>query len=290
MQDDLKNCPKISIITVSYNSAKTIEQTILSVINQSYKNIEYIIIDGGSTDGTVDIIKKYADKIAYWVSESDEGIYHAMNKGIDIASGDYIYFLGSDDWLASDFVLVFMVDILILEKVDVLVGNVFTVDEKYNIQYKSNVKFDEHDLNAAYRIPHQGCFIDSKVIKQYKFDLSYKIAADYNLFLKLYFDKTKVFKYVDYAVAFYSNDGYSSKEDNFIALCNEDYSIMLAAGIQEIYAIKRKKLPKSIGYILKKNMKRIIYCLGIYRYIQVKRGWANHNCNWGFCRVCKNKN
>lgn len=96
---------KISIITVSYNAAKTIEQTIQSVVNQTYDNIEYIIIDGGSTDGTVDIIKKYEDKIAYWVSEPDKGIYDAMNKGILKASGEYIYFLGADDWLYNESVM-----------------------------------------------------------------------------------------------------------------------------------------------------------------------------------------
>ena len=79
--------PLITVITVSYNAASSIEQTIISVINQTYPHIEYIIIDGGSTDNTVDIIKKYADKISYWVSEPDKGIYDAMNKGIKIAAG-----------------------------------------------------------------------------------------------------------------------------------------------------------------------------------------------------------
>ena len=85
----------ISVITVSYNAVSTIEQTILSVINQTYSNIEYIIIDGGSTDGTIDIIRRYEDKIAYWVSEPDRGIYDAMNKGASKANGEYIAFLNT---------------------------------------------------------------------------------------------------------------------------------------------------------------------------------------------------
>lgn len=86
--------PLISIITVSFNCVKTIEETILSVINQSYTSIEYIIIDGKSTDGTIEIIKKYADRISFWVSEEDNGIYDAMNKGLKQASGDFVLFLG----------------------------------------------------------------------------------------------------------------------------------------------------------------------------------------------------
>jgi len=89
--------PNITIITVSYNAVKTIEDTILSVINQTYPNIEYIIIDGGSTDGTLDIIKKYQDKITYWVSEPDKGIYDAMNKGTLKATGVWLNFMNAGD-------------------------------------------------------------------------------------------------------------------------------------------------------------------------------------------------
>ena len=94
----MSNKPLVSIITVSYNAAATIEETILSVINQDYDNIEYIIIDGGSTDGTLDIIRKYEDKIAYWVSEKDYGLYHAMNKGIEYAHGEIIGMINADDF------------------------------------------------------------------------------------------------------------------------------------------------------------------------------------------------
>lgn len=89
--------PKISVITASYNSAEFIERTIISVLSQNYPNLEYIIIDGGSTDGTVDIIKKYEDRLAYWYSESDNGQYDAINKGFKKATGDILAFLNADD-------------------------------------------------------------------------------------------------------------------------------------------------------------------------------------------------
>ncbi len=94
----MNNRPKVSIITVVYNGIAHLEQTIQSVLNQTYDNVEYIIIDGGSTDGTVELIKKYEESIAYWVSESDGGIYDAMNKGISNATGEIVGLINADDW------------------------------------------------------------------------------------------------------------------------------------------------------------------------------------------------
>ena len=95
------NKPLISIITAVFNGEKYLEQTIKSIINQTYKNFEYIIIDGGSTDGTLEIIKKYEDKISYWISEKDKGISDAFNKGVTAAKGDYINFQGDGDGFLS---------------------------------------------------------------------------------------------------------------------------------------------------------------------------------------------
>ena len=106
---------KITIITAVYNALDTLEQAILSVLEQTYPNIEYIIIDGGSTDGSVELIKKYSSRIYYWVSEPDRGIYNAFNKGIYKSTGDYVYFLGADDCLFSKDIISKVVEELIGE-------------------------------------------------------------------------------------------------------------------------------------------------------------------------------
>ena len=166
--------PLISIITVSFNCAKTIEETILSVINQSYTSIEYIIIDGKSTDGTIEIIKKYADRISFWVSEKDDGIYDAMNKGLRKANGDFVLFLGGDDHLISFHVLQDIVPQLQPTRVCVYHGDVYRCVSKdlyggkYN-RYKLAIK----------NIPHQALFYPKVIYKNYNYDVKYSLFADY---------------------------------------------------------------------------------------------------------------
>ena len=119
--------PHISIITISYNAVKDIENTILSVLNQTYPNIEYIIIDGGSTDGTLDIIKKYQDKITYWVSEPDKGIYDAMNKGTLKATGEWLNFMNAGDTFYNEQVLENVFRDNNWENTDVIYGDVIYI-------------------------------------------------------------------------------------------------------------------------------------------------------------------
>ncbi len=127
MEDQDK--PLVSIITVCLNSEKTIEQTIQSVINQTYPNIEYIIIDGKSTDRTLEIIDKYKGKISILVSESDEGIYDAMNKGLKLATGELIGIINSDDWYESDAVETIVNSFLADRNVQVIYGNMDVYDQ-----------------------------------------------------------------------------------------------------------------------------------------------------------------
>jgi len=130
----------ISVVTVSYNAVSTIEQTILSVINQTYPNVEYIIIDGGSTDGTVDIIKKYADKIAYWVSEPDKGIYDAMNKGVVVATGEWINFMNAGDiFTDSDVIDKLFHQNIIINRVGIVFGDTLVVFRNRENMYLANL-------------------------------------------------------------------------------------------------------------------------------------------------------
>lgn len=269
--------PKISIITVSYNAVKTIEQTIYSVINQGYNNIEYIVIDGGSIDGTVDIIKKYENKIAYWVSEPDKGIYEAMNKGIDIATGAYIQFLGADDALVDNDIIEKIV--YKIQGVDIFSTNIFNINETLNIQAISNNCVSRDKLKYDGKmIPHPGMFCKRELFLQKKFDVNYKIAADYDFLLFFLFDKKISFKFVDIPVVFFSMMGISSTSKNGDI---EHKNIMFKHGLNI------NKVNKSIH--IKFYMKKLLSFLGVLRPILLNFNWEEHKCTNPYCRWCKRK-
>lgn len=150
---------KISVITVCYNAVSSLEKTILSVLNQTYSNIEYIIIDGGSTDGSVDIIKKYIDRLAYWVSEPDNGVYDAMNKGVCAASGDWVNFMNAGD----SFYCNETISTLFAESIDKTVVCIFGntifhyLEKDVLIRYKSSPIHDIM-LFISYNYHMLGCF------------------------------------------------------------------------------------------------------------------------------------
>jgi glycosyltransferase involved in cell wall biosynthesis len=174
---------KISIITVCYNAASIIEKTILSIINQqNHYDIEYIIIDGGSDDGTVDVISKYSSSIYYWVSEKDNGIYDAMNKGITVATGEFVIFINADDVLLN--IPLNDLEYVIKNDMDGVCGCIEA--EKGEI---IKPVFDWR-IKLRNRLPHQALFYRKRVMDLY--DLSWKIVADYNLNLRLYNEKKRI--------------------------------------------------------------------------------------------------
>lgn len=183
--------PIISIITVAKNCESIIEKTIQSIINQTYSNIEYIIIDGDSNDRTLEIIKKYNDKIDCWISEPDNGIYDAMNKGVDIATGEWINFINAGDRFYENST----VERIFISNncnADFIYGNckVEYHDEEFSrIQKAGEIK----DLWKGMIFSHQSLFVRNHIIKKYKFNISNKIGADFEFIFTGYVNKFKFY-------------------------------------------------------------------------------------------------
>lgn len=168
--------PKISIITVVYNGSTTVAQTMESVLQQDYPDLEYIVIDGNSTDGTQEIIRRYEDRLAYWVSEPDGGIYEAMNKGLSHATGELVGIINSDDWYEPDTVRK-VADLYRRTNGDVICGEIAYVSES-----GERIFCTENSLIP----PHPGMFVKRSVYERYgKFKTEYRIAADHEFKLRL---------------------------------------------------------------------------------------------------------
>lgn len=213
---------KISIITVCYNSGDWIKQSIESVINQDYQNIEYIIVDGDSQDQTKEIIASYGDRITKFISEPDHGIYNAMNKGIKLASGDYIYFLGSDDYLIDNQVISDGVNFINQNsEFEFIYGNI-EVRSSTQVSYVHKPSKPEYALEELICgcLPHQASFAHSSLFKEEKIGLFseyYKSASDYEWFVKLasfISEKGKQLGYFDRVIASYNAEGTSSNIEN----------------------------------------------------------------------------
>lgn len=197
---------KITIVTVVYNNFKQLEYTIKSVISQSYCNYEYIIIDGGSTDGTIDIIKKYSDHIGYWISESDNGIYDAMNKAIKIATGDWICFMNSGDSFADSSVLSNIASHKI-DGYDVIFGDTIVINE-YGKQLVKAKRVEYLLENMPFC--HQSSFVKTSYINSVLYDTSYRFVADYNFFYQSYIQQKK-FLYIPITISIYdTTEGFSA--------------------------------------------------------------------------------
>lgn len=203
----------ITVVTVCFNAADTIEDTIKSVIGQDYGNLEYVIVDGSSQDKTIDIIKKYSGKeskekfthnISKWISEPDSGIYDAMNKGLRMATGDYLIFMGADDVFSNSHVISDVAKLLGKWEGDVIYGSV---------QMKSTGLSDKKPFNsikfAIGNICHQCIFYPRKVYSEYQYDTKYRIYADYayNLAIRNIFK----FRHIPIIVSIFNDQGVSGR-------------------------------------------------------------------------------
>jgi glycosyltransferase involved in cell wall biosynthesis len=187
----------ITVITICYNSENSIEDTIRSVIGQDFKNIEYIIVDGMSSDGTMKIVNDYRSFIDKVVSERDRGIYDAINKGIELASGDYIVLLNSNDIFYSSSTISNIADFHKNVDCPVSIADVLIKDKKgHLLRYYSSRFWKPFQLRLGFMPPHQGVVIRKDVFNSYgSYSLDYKIAADYEYLVKLLLRNALVYKY-----------------------------------------------------------------------------------------------
>ncbi|MCR5464856.1 MAG: glycosyltransferase [Bacteroidales bacterium] len=201
---------RLSIITVNFNNRDGLIRTAKSVTDQTFSDFEWIVVDGGSTDGSVDVIKEYADRISWSVSEPDGGIYEAMNKGLERASGEYVQFLNSGDSL---------IDRAVLEKVfqdpalaDVNYGDQWCSSGDKVVEKRQYP--DKMDLAYLFRNPlgHQASFVRTSVAKAHPYRVKYTISADRAFFLELYLSGAS-FHHINLPVVFFDTDGIGSRED-----------------------------------------------------------------------------
>ncbi len=198
---------KLSIITINYNNKDGLKKTIESVVSQTFKDFQYIIIDGGSTDGSLEIIQHYNQQINYWVSESDKGIYNAQNKGILVATGEYLLFLNSGDWLCSEEVIKRLLEDI--DGYDIIYGNqYFHFANGRIVEDRFSEVLTFYFLAFYSSLPHQASLIRrTLLIEMGLYDETLKIASDWKFFLLAIFKRNCKYLHKDFFVTNYNMEG-----------------------------------------------------------------------------------
>jgi glycosyltransferase involved in cell wall biosynthesis len=200
--------PKLSIITINFNNKKGLEKTIQSVISQTFDDYEYIIIDGGSKDGSKEVIERYADKIHYWVSEPDKGIYNAMNKGIKAAKGEYYLFLNSGDFLIEKETLnkIFSIN----PQEDIIYGDIIKIKDAIET-YKAYPDEVNLETLSSGALPHQAMLFKSKLFLTYGlFNESNKIVSDWEYYTRLLLIYNISYRHLPFAFTYFDMTGLSN--------------------------------------------------------------------------------
>lgn len=246
---------KISIITVCYNSTETLEKTILSVASQTYKNIEYIIVDGNSKDNTLGIIRKHENKISKWISESDKGLYDAMNKGISMATGDLVGILNSDDTFYSSTIIEEIAAFHCNNSIDASIGNIVQHKEKGKIVRTYFSKYwNPEKLKIGFMPPHPSIFFKKELFDRYgNYDLGFKIGADYELITRFFLKNRITWKYSGIITTAMLVGGLSSSGTSSYKLITKEIQKALAMNgiVFSPFKIRMRFLWKIIGFLKK---------------------------------------
>lgn len=257
---------KISIITTSYNSARTLRDTMDSVLRQEYTNYEFVVVDGASKDGTVDIIREYEPRFEgrmRWVSEPDGGIYDAMNKGIAMATGDVVGILNSDDFYTSSDILSTIAHAFSLPDVpDAVYGDVHYVDEADTtkiVRYYSSQKFTPKRMLMGYMPAHPSFYMRRECYEKYgAFDTSYRVAADFeNLLRLIYVNKIRTHYVAKDFVTMRMGGASSSGISSYLRIVADHFGAFKKNELEPHYLLYFLRYAKKLFEFSKKNRKKV---------------------------------
>jgi len=256
--------PKITVVTVTYNAEQFLEKTIKSVIEQDYPNVEYIIIDGSSKDGTIDIIKQYEKYITYWISESDGGIYDAMNKAIDAATGEWINFMNAgDSFVDSTTLEKFISDLN--PQTELYNGAInFIVNENQKVTYRPPNRLDK--VWTSMPCWHQASFIKTSLMKKYKYSLEYKIAGDHEFYLRCYNNNHK-FQFTHRSIANMAAGGLHQQQEKLAKIESMKIIANYAPNIDLVY---QSDFYKTLQHINPINNNYLFSTLFVQFYTQIE--------------------
>lgn len=251
---------KISIITATYNSEKTIEDTIKSILKQTYTNYEHIIVDGLSTDNTIEIVKKYEDKYKgklHYISEKDTGIYDAMNKGIKLATGNIIGILNSDDMYANEKVLEKIVNKFEETNCSGTYGNLIFMDEETMSKPQRIWKSKKGNMNLGWHPAHPTLYLKKEVYNKIGlFDLQYRIVADYDFMLRVMKDNSIKLEYIDDYLVYMRVGGVSTNGiEGYKKNLKESHQVLVNNKMKNPYIINALRIVKTIKQMIRSKFK-----------------------------------
>ena len=242
---------QLTLITATFNSESNITTCLDSIVNQDYDNLEHLIIDGKSSDNTLGIVKSYQEKYPCikYISEKDQGIYDALNKGIKLAKGDVIGFIHSDDFLFADNIISNIISLMTTKKLDGVYGDLQYVDKHDTTKVLRNWKsseFNRKSLKKGWMPPHPTLFLKKEVYDKHGlFDLTYKISADYDYILRIFSDSQLKFGYMPKVITRMKIGGTSNRSlRNIITKSREDYKAIKNNKVGNLLTLTRKNTSK----------------------------------------------
>ena len=242
---------RISIVTACLNNHLTVEQAIQSVIYQTHTNLEHILVDGGSTDGTLEIVERYTRRISRIISGRDRGLYDALNKGIQAATGDVVGFLHADDTYADRMAIQKVIEFFESQKVDSIYGDLIYVDKQNAdkvIRYWRAGAFDLAKMRSGWMPPHPALFVKRSIYEKYGlFDLSYSIAADYDLMMRFLVDRAMTVAYLPEVLVKMRTGGTS----------NRNLANIFKKSAEDLRVLKQHQISRPLMALMRKNLSKI---------------------------------